>query len=309
MGGRITVERAEEQGDRFTIPLPEADRRSRHRRREACWLDRKAVMIVAPPASIVAALVAPARRLGRTRERGRRYRDGPPAFVGESMGRGRRRPRARTPRSTNVGNGTAAAVANVVLVTPHDRDELAALRDAGLHRVPGEAGAGDVACGAFRHWLIHAVRRDRPGPGSLRRRAAEPGAACRREPRDPGRRGQRDQRAARSRAAGTGSDIGRRAGRDRRAGGRHAQRAAREAGAPYDLRPDGPGAHAGDARTASRRRAASAQPSSRRAARARRSWRSPPMRSATIATPCLASGMDGFLTKPLDHERLGRLLQ
>ena len=69
--------------------------------------------------------------------------------------------------------------------------------------------------------------------------------------------------------------------------------------------PDG-GAHAGDG-TASRRRSASAPPSSRPAAR------TPIVALSTNAVSDdrdarLAAGMAAFLTKPLDRERLAELL-
>jgi signal transduction histidine kinase/CheY-like chemotaxis protein/HPt (histidine-containing phosphotransfer) domain-containing protein len=135
MGGRITVESTPGAGAtfRFTVPLPIADSTAADTPAPP-QLDRKAVMIVAPPESVVAALVA--RRLDGWGARASVVDDiaaacarlSEPAWdtviVDRALGRAAVETIARA--------SAAAATRRIVLVTPHDRDELASLRDAGF---------------------------------------------------------------------------------------------------------------------------------------------------------------------------------
>jgi PAS domain S-box-containing protein len=305
MGGRITVESTPGAGAtfRFTVPLPPAERDSA----APPWprLDQKAVLIVAPPASVVAELVAC--RLDRWGAQTSIVADVDAArarlsastwdtlIVDRALGRAAVETIARA--------SAAAAARRIVLVTPHDRDELGALRDAG-----------------FTAYLVKPVR-----TASLAARVVAAETAPFDEP-TPVTEAAAD---ARTRApAHVGASLTILVAEDNeinallaralltRLGHRPtlvatgvqaiaAWRTARAAGAPYDLilmdvhMPEMDGIAAAQHIRAAELAADGA--------------RTPIVALTANAfsddrDACLAAGMDAFLTKPLDRERLAELL-
>ena len=144
--------------------------------------------------------------------------------------------RAQTPRRAAEPIGEKPP-RRIVLITPGERHGLPALKDAGftgylVKPVRAASLAAQLTGGAvFEDVAAPAVQREHD--------------ASRQKPRDPGRRGQRDQRAAGPLAAGQARPSPDRRGRRRDAV--DAWRAAQDAGAP--LRPGADGrAHAGHRR-------------------------------------------------------------
>jgi PAS domain S-box-containing protein len=306
MGGRITVESAPGSGAtfRFTIALPAAER-SAHSAPAWPRLDGKSVMIVAPPNSVAAALAA--RRLAGWGARTNVVDDIEAAhmrlaeqawdtlIVDRALGRAAVEALARA--------SATSAARRIVLVTPHNRDELAALRDIG-----------------FTAYLVKPVR-----AASLAARFASVERASfddvqTEADRVAGTGGRAPERAGASLAILVAEDneinallarsLLARLGHRPTLAATGAQAvdswfAARTAGEPYDLvlmdvhmpEMDGIAAarrireaeqQAGGARTPIVALTANAFSDDREA--------------------CLAAGMDAFLTKPLDRERLAELL-
>ena len=254
----------------FTVALPRAPRRRAASRAELAG----SVLIVAPARSRRRCWRERLVRWGAGPARSRRRRERARGMLPERHGI----PCWSTRRSGRRGRALARAAGAVA--APHRADHAGRPRTSlpasrgGLHRLSGEAGPRGVACGALRPRGPH---RRAPRSTTPRARAA---TTASRGPVDPGRRGQRDQRAAGARAAGK---LGHRAD-DRAngaAGGRllAAARARRRALRP---RPDG----RADAR-ARRHRGDAPHPRgrSRAASRARRSSRSPPTPTRRIARP------------------------
>jgi PAS domain S-box-containing protein len=305
MGGRITVESAPGAGAtfRFTIRLPATDQTKAE---ASAWpqLDRKAVMIVAPPRSVVAALVA--RRLDGWGARTRviddiamvRTRFSEEAWdtviVDRALGRAAVEEIARA--------SAAIAARRIVLVTPHDRDELAALRDVGFtaYLVKPVRATSLAARFATESTPFDAAERDMDGTTNARP-AALPHAGTSRailvaednEINALLARALLARLGHRPTLVATGAEAV------------EAWRTAREAGAPYDIvlmdvhMPEMDGLEA-----ARHIRAVEQQMGSTRT----------PIVALTANAfsddreACLAAGMDAFLTKPLDRERLAEML-
>ena len=302
MGGRITVESAPGAGATFafTIALPAAGAGA-----PPAWprLDGERVMIVASPGSVAAALVA--RRLagwGAAPEivddiaaacARRSERADETLIVDRALGRAVIETLARA--------GGPAAARRVVLVTPDNRDELAGLRDLG-----------------FTGYLVKPVR-----AASLAARFA---ASAQAAFADTDAEQDGTARAPGLAPAGAEAGLAILVAEDNeinallarallaRLGHRptlvangteavDAWRAAQAAGAPYDLvlmdvhMPEIDGIEAA-------RRIRAAEPAGTRT----------PIVALTANAfsddrdACLAAGMDAFLTKPLDRERLAELL-
>jgi PAS domain S-box-containing protein len=301
MGGRIVVESAPGAGSTFSFTValavaPASTPAERPRLVDA------AVMIAAPAGSVAAALVA--RQLAAWGAACRMVGDGDAAraLLGSRDWSAVIVDRALGAQATEaIAQAAARAAARrIVLVTPDHRDELAALRGKG-----------------FTGYLVKPVR-----AGSLATRlAAEPTAFEQADPEAP--RGERDGHPPR---AGAGlavlvaedNEINALLARAllARLGHRptiatsgvqavEAWLAARAAGEPYDLvlmdvrMPDLDGIEA-----TRRIRAAEAAAGGARI----------PIVALTANAfgedrdACLAAGMDAFLTKPLDRERLADLL-
>jgi len=304
MGGRIAVASAPGAGAtfRFTVPLPTGEPAAAVA--ALPHLEQRAVLIVAPPASVAAELVA--RRLDGWGAQVRVVADiedacarlaGPAwdaVIVDRALGRAAVEAIGRA--------GAASAARRIVLVTPHDRDELSVLRDAG-----------------FTGYLVKPVR-----AASLAARFAAPACA----PFDDAELGGRAPEAPPGAASQDDASLAILVAEDNeinallaralltRLGHRptlvatgaqaiDAWRTAREAGAPYDLvlmdvhMPEMDGIAA-----AQRIRAAELAAGGPRT----------PIVALTANAfsddrdACLAAGMDAFLTKPLDRERLAELL-
>ena len=303
MGGRITVESAPGAGATFgfAIALPAAEAAAPARPA----LDGKAVMIVAPPGSVAAALVA--RRLTGWGARASVVADADAArarlsdhgwdtiIVDRALGRDAVEAIARA--------GAQQTTRRIVLVAPDNRDELAALRDVG-----------------FTGYLVKPVRAASlaarfaaAGPAPFEDAVAEQGggapARSAASPRDGAglailvaEDNEINALLARSLLARLGhrptlATTGAQAV--------ESWLAARAAGEPYDLMlmdvhmPEMDGIEA-----ARRIRAAEQQAGGPRT----------PIVALTANAfgddrdACLAAGMDAFLTKPLDRERLAELL-
>ena len=202
---RSTLQSAPGEGSTFsfTVTLPRAAMPTRQRS-TAPDLSGQAILIVAPRA-IEAPLVA--RRLERWGAKtprvandGDRARGAARAALGRAADRSCARARSRDAPSCATPHRVPR---RIVLVTPAERHELAALRQAGFtgYLVKPVRAASLAARFARR-------RRDRPRrSGAARTQRADHGAKglC-----DPGRRGQRDQRAARRARCCTSSATGRR---------------------------------------------------------------------------------------------------
>jgi PAS domain S-box-containing protein len=305
MGGHIAVVSAPGAGAifAFTVALPIAEHAATAP--ASPRLDQRAVLITAPPASVAAELVA--RRLtgwgARTRvvadiDAAREQLAAPgwdTVIVDRALGRAAVDLIARA--------GAASAARRIVLVTPHDRDELGALREAG-----------------FTAYLVKPVR-----TASLAARIAaaeatpfddaEPGAepAADRRPSAPAQAG-----ASRAILVAEDNEINALLARAllARLGHRptlvangaqavEAWRTARQQGAAYDLvlmdvhMPEMDGIAAAQC--------------IRAAELAAGGTRTPIVALTANAfsddrDACLAAGMDAFLTKPLDRERLAELL-
>jgi PAS domain S-box-containing protein len=306
MGGRITVASAPGAGAtfRFTVTLPVAERPAAP---APAWprLDQRAVLVVAPPAGVAAELVA--RRLDAWGARASIVDDVEAArarlaeqawdtvIVDRALGRAAVETIART--------SAATAARRIVLVTPHNRDELAALRDIG-----------------FTAYLVKPVRAT-----SLAARFAAPESASF-DDAEPGPDRAVDTRASASSQAGAclailvaeDNEINALLARALLARLGHrptlvatgvqavdAWRTAQEAGTPYDLVLMDVHMPEMDGIAATRRiRAAELAAGGPRI----------PIVALTANAfsddrdACVAAGMDAFLTKPLDRERLAELL-
>jgi PAS domain S-box-containing protein len=303
MGGRITVESAPGAGSTFafTVALPAAAQSAAPERPR---LDAAAVMIVAPQASVAAALVA--RRLAEWGARCCVVSDVEVALallperawaavmVDRALG--------RDGAQAIAGASARSAGRRIVLVSPDHRDELVALRDEG-----------------FSGYLVKPVR-----AASLAARFANEGASFEGADTEAGRVVQVPDGAATRAAAGLAilvaedNEINALLARSLLARLGHrptvattgAQAvdswlSARAAGEPYDLVLMDVHMPGTDGIAATRRIRAAEQSAG--------GPRTPIVALTANAfsderEACLAAGMDGFLTKPLDRERLAELL-
>ena len=304
MGGRITVTSAPGAGATFafTVALPAAERPAAAPAQPR--LGGRTVLIVAPPASVAAELVA--RRLAGWDARASIADDVAAAcarlaeqawdtvIVDRALGRA---------AVGTIGRASAAVAARrIVLLTPHHRDELAALRDVGFTAyLVKPVRAASLAA---RFAAAEAAPFDAAEPRTDRAEA-QPGAA----PHDG---------ASLAILVAEDNEINALLARALLARLGHrptlvatgaqavdAWRAARESGAPYNLvlmdvhMPEIDGIEA-----ARRIRAAELAAGGART----------PIVALTANAfsddreACLAAGMDAFLTKPLDRERLAELL-
>ena len=276
MGGSLALQSAPGEGSifGFTVALPRAADAS-DAASTAPDLSGTAILIVAPTA-IEAPLVA--QRLERWGAK--------TCLVANDGDRARGAARAALGRAADRSRARARSRERASCVTPH-RCRAASC----WSRRPSATSLARFRQAGFTGYLVKPVRAaslaarfgsaDADDDGSTTGAAKTARRPRRKRPRDPGRRGQRHQRAARARAARTSSATGRRW----------------RATAPPRSRPfSAPRAPARrttcvlmdvhmpeiDGIEATRRiRAAEAASG----ARARRSSRSPPMRSARIATP------------------------